>query len=136
MSLSISVSGRSRNNLPRNANARLNAGMRDAVDAGQARGAEIAAANTPRKRPYTFSTVAGVVVGGGDHVTGYFGSDYDVFEFLNEGTRPHPIPNAFGRGITVQHPGTRALKILDEAAPIAAEITKQELRQAFAAVFG
>ena len=25
--------------------------------------------------------------------------------YVHEGTRPHEIPNAFGRGFTVQHPG-------------------------------
>ena len=28
-------------------------------------------------------------------------------DFLEYGTKPHLIPNAFGRGITVMHPGSR-----------------------------
>ena len=136
MSLRIGVSSNKTDRLPRNARARLNAGMRDAVDSGQRRGAEVAAALTPRKRPLTYTTVGGMVIGGDDHVTGVFGSAYEVFEFLNEGTVPHPIPNAFGRGTTVQHPGTEALHMLDDAAEVASEITKAELLQTFAAVFG
>ena len=136
MSLRIGVKVRVTDRLPRNARARLNRGMRDAVDDGQETGVELAVAATPRKRPYTYSTVEGVVVGAGDHVTGYFGSDYEVFEFLNEGTVPHPIPNAFGMGITVQHPGTEALYMLDESAEVAGEVTKAGLVQTFEAVFG
>ena len=136
MGLRIGVKVNKTDRLPRNARARLNAGMRDAVDSGQRRGAEVAAFLTPRKRPLTYTTVGGMVVGGGDHVTGVFGSDYEVFEFLNEGTVPHEIPNAFGRGITVMHPGTEALGMLDDAGEVAGEIVKAELLETFAAVFG
>lgn len=31
------------------------------------------------------------------------------------GARPHPIPNAFGRGITVDHPGNPATRYLHRA---------------------
>lgn len=136
MGLRISVGVNKRDRLPRNARARLNAGMRDAVDSGQRQGAEVAAALTPRKRPLTYTTVGGLVIGGGDHVTGVFGSDYEVFEFLNEGTVAHEIPNAFGRGETVMHPGTEALHMLEDAGEIAADVVKAELLQTFAAVFG
>jgi hypothetical protein len=36
--------------------------------------------------------------------------------YVEYGTRPHAIPNAFGRGITVMHPGTDAQPFLRPAA--------------------
>lgn len=40
----------------------------------------------------------------------------DAPAYVEFGTRPHPIPNAFGLGITVQHPGTEAQPFLRPAA--------------------
>jgi hypothetical protein len=40
----------------------------------------------------------------------------DAPAYVEYGTRPHPIPNAFGLGITVQHPGTDAQPFLRPAA--------------------
>ena len=40
----------------------------------------------------------------------------DAPAYVEFGTRPHDIPNAFGLGITVQHPGTDAQPFLRPAA--------------------
>jgi len=40
----------------------------------------------------------------------------DAPAYVEYGTRPHPIPNAFGWGITVHHPGTEAQPYLRPAA--------------------
>lgn len=40
----------------------------------------------------------------------------DAPAYVEFGTRPHLIPNAFGLGITVQHPGTEAQPFLRPAA--------------------
>jgi hypothetical protein len=40
----------------------------------------------------------------------------DAPAYVEYGTRPHLIPNAFGWGITVRHPGTRAQPFLRPAA--------------------
>lgn len=42
--------------------------------------------------------------------------DEDVPAYVEFGTRPHLIPNAFGLGITVWHPGTEAQPFLRPAA--------------------
>lgn len=42
--------------------------------------------------------------------------DKDVPAYVEYGTRPHRIPNAFGWGITVEHPGTKAQPFLRPAA--------------------
>lgn len=42
--------------------------------------------------------------------------DADVPAYVEYGTRPHEIPNAFGWGITVHHPGTHAQPFLRPAA--------------------
>lgn len=36
--------------------------------------------------------------------------------YVEYGTRPHPIPNAFGHGVTVMHPGTDAQPFMRPAA--------------------
>jgi hypothetical protein len=40
----------------------------------------------------------------------------DAPAYVEYGTRPHPIPNAFGLGFTAQHPGTEAQPFLRPAA--------------------
>jgi hypothetical protein len=40
----------------------------------------------------------------------------DAPVYVEYGTRPHDIPNAFGWGITVRHPGTRAQPFIRPAA--------------------
>lgn len=40
----------------------------------------------------------------------------DAPAYVEFGTRPHDIPNAFGLGITVRHPGTEAQPFLRPAA--------------------
>jgi hypothetical protein len=40
----------------------------------------------------------------------------DAPAYVELGTRPHPIPNAFGLGFTVMHPGTEAQPYLRPAA--------------------
>jgi len=40
----------------------------------------------------------------------------DAPAYVEYGTRPHDIPNAFGLGFTVRHPGTRAQPFLRPAA--------------------
>ena len=40
----------------------------------------------------------------------------EVPAYVEYGTRPHPIQNAFGWGITVMHPGTKAQPFLRPAA--------------------
>lgn len=42
--------------------------------------------------------------------------DKDAPAYVEYGTRPHMIPNAFGLGITVHHPGTEAQPFLRPAA--------------------
>lgn len=54
-------------------------------------------------------------------------------DFLEYGTKPHLIPNAFGRGITVKHPGSRKhvdfiqKKSVDRAIQTIIEITGGKL---------
>jgi len=47
---------------------------------------------------------------------GHVGSTAPQAPALETGGAPHPIPNAFGRGITVEHPGNPAFHFLKRAA--------------------
>ncbi len=137
MGLRVGARSRVTNRIPANAGARIDAGMRDAIADGTRLGRRLTASLTPRRRPYTYSTVESALIGGGAHVSGHFGSDYEVFEFLEKGTRPHPIPGAFGiPGLVVQHPGTDAVGMLDRAGPIAGQAAKEGLGDVFEEVFG
>jgi hypothetical protein len=53
------------------------------------------------------------------------GPTVDYGDFVEQGTAPHLIPNAFGWGITVHHPGTPAEPFLgpafDRVEPVAFE---------------
>lgn len=52
------------------------------------------------------SAKAGPMLGGRTHPLGHL---------IEGGTKPHPIPNAYGSGKTVQHPGTPPRHHLDPA---------------------
>jgi hypothetical protein len=51
-----------------------------------------------------------------DHAAGQLVADADHAAAVEMGARPHDIPNAFGRGFTAQHPGTKAQPYLRPAA--------------------
>lgn len=137
MSIRFNVRTNISDRIPRDAPARINAGMRGAISKSTRFGRRMTSSLTPRRRPYTYKTVKSTLIGGGPHVEGHFGSDYDVFNFLEGGTRRHPIPNAFGiRGLTVNHPGTKPYRMLDRAGPAAGQMAKGELSRVFARVFG
>ncbi len=50
-----------------------------------------------------------------DHGAGRIGAHADHAAAQELGAGPHPIPNAFGRGITVEHPGNQAQPYLRPA---------------------
>lgn len=137
MSIRVGVRSRVSDRIPRNAEARINAGMRQSIVQATRLGRRLTTSLVPRRRPYTYKTVDSDIVGGGSRVSGHFGSDYEVFEFLEKGTRPHPIPGAFGvPGLVVEHPGTKPVGMLERAGPIAGQEAKAGLRGVFVEVFG
>lgn len=137
MALRFGVRANITNNIPRNTDARINASMRDAIADGTRLGRALTQAATPRRTGYTASTVESTLVGGGPLISGHFGSDYEVFEFLEKGTRPHDIPNAFGiPGNVVRHPGTEPVGMMRRAGPIAGQEAKRGLSDVFPGVFG
>lgn len=52
---------------------------------------------------------------GVDHSAGTLFADTDYAAAVELGASPHEIPNAWGRGITVEHPGTKAQPYLRPA---------------------
>ena len=50
-----------------------------------------------------------------DHAAGIIGAHADHAAPVETGSAPHAIPNAWGRGITVQHPGGKAQPYLRPA---------------------
>lgn len=134
--LRIRCSKNVQDRLPRNAQQRANALIRRAVSRGADVGKLVTRVETPKRRPYTFLTVDSAVIGGGAHVEGHFGSDDDVFNILEGGSRPHRIPGAFGIPQGVDHPGTRPYRMLERAGPRAGSVVKAELLAGFPGVFG
>lgn len=142
--LTFRFSKRVTNNIPEDAEAELNAGMYEAIASSTRMGRELTQATTPRRTGYTASTVDSQITGGGSHVTGYFGSDYEVFDYLERGTRAHPIrgnpwlywPGARHPVRMVRHPGTQGQHMLERAGETAGEHAKGELEDVFRRVFG
>lgn len=146
MPLSISVRSRKENRIPADPNSCINAEMRDAIQTATRAGQQIARALTPKRRPHTYTTIEATVVGGGNHVEGHFGSNDEIMRFLEEGTRPHVIeprskqalywPGASHPVRHVDHPGTRALHIIERSGELAGTIAKGELDRVFPGCFG
>lgn len=142
----FNVSGRSTNRIPKNADERVNAGMRDAIVEATRDGKLLTQAITPKRSGATALTVDGVVLGGGAHVEGHFGSDDLIFKFLHDGTKPHEIRPSSKKALSwpgaahpvkrVQHPGTKALNMLEQSGPIAGQVAKIRLADVYAEVFG
>lgn len=146
MPLRVGVRSSVSNNISRDAAARINIAMRDAISDATRAGAGITQVNTPKRTGYTTSTVDAQVTGGDSFVSGSFGSDYEVFEYLEKGTRAHAIRPRFKKALfwpearhpvrEVRHPGTVGQHMLERAGPIAGQIAKDNLGEVFREVFG
>jgi hypothetical protein len=129
------------NNLPQNAGTQIDLAIRDAITDATMVGRVITAANTPRRTGATANSVQANVTG----LTGSFGSDSEIFEYLERGTRPHEIRPRFKKALfwpgarhpvkVVQHPGTVALHTLENAGPLAGQRAKENLDDVFREVF-
>lgn len=144
MGLRVGVRGNATNRIPADHEHRINSGMRDAIADSTRFGRTLTQANTPKRTGRTAGTVGAAILGGGAHVSGHFGSDDEIFGYLERGTRAHIIrgnPWLFWPGARhpvrqVNHPGTRALHTLEEAGEVAGEVAKEQLGDVFAGVFG
>lgn len=134
------------NSLPSNPGVQIDLAMRDAIADATRVGRVITAANTPRRTGATAASVNATVNGGGSSVTGYFGSDSEIFGYLERGTRPHVIRPRFKKALfwpgarhpvkMVRHPGTKALHTLEKSGEIAGSYAKGQLDNVFREVFG
>lgn len=134
------------NNIPANHATQLNLAMRDAIAEATRVGRAITAANTPRRTGRTAESVNSQLTGAGPIVEGHFGSDSEVFEFLERGTRPHIIEPRFKKALfwegarhpvrRVRHPGTAAKHTLENSAQVAGAFAKNRLGETFEEVFG
>ncbi len=120
--------------------------MRDAIADATKSGRLITQANTPKRTGRTAASVDASVAGGGPRATGSFGSDSQIFEYLERGTRAHIIRPRFKKALfwpgarhpvrMVRHPGTVALHTLEHAGEFAGVIAKEKLGGVFREVFG
>lgn len=148
MSLRFNVSTNIRDNIPRDAPARIDAGMRGAIGRSTRflRGVAFEEINKDTGR--TAGTIGSTIIGGGSSVSGHVGSNDDVARYLEFGTRPHVIRprnakalkfNVGGRTVfarSVNHPGTRPYRWLSKSGERGGAYAKAELAGVFARVFG
>lgn len=114
--------------------------MRNAIEEATEIGEQLTQSLTPKRRPYTFSTVRSVVLGAGSRAEGHFGSDDRIFGFLELGTDRHPITPTEKKALwwvgalhpmkRVNHPGTRPYSMLENSANAASGVAKMKLREA------
>lgn len=145
MPFSTRVRANVTNKLPQNPGARIDLAMRNAIAEASRVGRALTVANTPKRTGRTASTVAASISGGGSRVTGVFGSDSQVFEYLERGTRPHIIRPRFKQALfwpgaehpvrVVHHPGTAPQHILERSAQVAGVVAKERLGDVFEEVF-
>lgn len=134
------------NRIPSNHEAQLNLATHEAISFATRFGRVLTAANTPRRTGRTANSVQASIDGAGARVTGRFGSDSDVFGYLEFGTRPHIIRPRFKKALfwptarhpvrSVNHPGTKALHTLENAGEAAGVVAKDRLGEVFEDVFG
>lgn len=134
------------NNIPANHATELNRAILGAIVQATRFGRGVTEANTPQRTGRTARSVKSFVAGGGPIVEGHFGSDYEVFEFLERGTRPHIIEPRFKKALfwpgarhpvrRVRHPGTTAQHTLEHSAQAAGALAKDRLGETFEEVFG
>lgn len=146
MALRLGVGANVTNRIPQDAGARLDAAMRDDISDATRIGRDLTRAAINSRTGRTAASVSASVSGGGNLVTGSFGSDYEVLEYLERGTAPHPItprtaealfwPGAEHPVRSVLHPGTAAQHNLERAAEAAGEVAKEKLAGVFGEVFG
>jgi hypothetical protein len=141
----LSIGARATDNFPQSIGVSLDAAMFNAIAESTRVGRTITAARTPKRTGRTAASVQSQV-SGGSTATGYFGSDSEIFEFLERGTRAHIIRPRFKQALfwptarhpvrEVRHPGTVALHTLERSGEIAGDYAKQQLDGVFREVFG
>lgn len=146
MALRLAVRANVTNRIPQDAGVRLDAAMRDAISDATRIGRDLTRAAINSRTGRTAASVGASVSGGGNSVTGTFGSDSAIFEDLEHGTVPHIItprtaealfwPGAEHPVRLVRHPGTAAQHNLERSAEAAGEVAKEKLAGVFGEVFG
>ena len=148
MSLRFGVRTNIRDSLPRDAPARINAGMRGAIGRSTRFLRGIAFENINKNTGRTAGTIGSTLTGGGSSVSGHVGSNDKVARILEFGSRPHVIRprnakalkfNVGGRTVfarSVNHPGTRPYRWLERSGERGGAYAKAELAGVFARVFG
>lgn len=145
--ISITISGRVADDIPRDAAARLNATMGQAIAVSTGIMRALAIGNIPKRTGRTAGTIEQLTVGiGSAHATGYVGSNDQIAMILELGSSPHIIQPAVKRALWwpglahpvafARHPGTIPYLWLTRAGEFAGEIAKVRLAAAFRAAFG
>lgn len=134
------------NNIPANHEAQLNLSIHEAIAFATRFGRVLTAANTPRRTGRTANSVQASIDGVGSRITGRFGSNSEVFGYLEFGTRPHEIRARFKKALfwptarhpvrSVRHRGTDAQHILERAGEAAGAEAKDRLGKVFEDVSG
>lgn len=146
MPFSTRVRANVTNNIPANHEAQLNLSIHEAIAFSTRFGRALTAANTPRRTGRTANSVQASIDGAGSRVTGKFGSNSEIFGYLEFGTRPHEIHPRFKKALfwptarhpvkSVHHRGTSAQHILEHAGEATGEVAKDRLGEVFEDVFG
>lgn len=101
------------------ADGEIRRGLRQAVGDACSDGAAEARQRAPIRSGKLASSIKGRVVAGGENlVVGFVEAEAPHAVFVEENTRAHDIPNAFGWGITVRHPGTTAQPFMAPSVPV------------------
>lgn len=146
MPFSTRVRANVTNNIPAGHEAQLNLAVHEAIAFATRFGRVLTAANTPRRTGRTANSVQASIDGAASHVTGKFGSNSEIFGYLEFGTRPHEIRPRFKKALfwpTARHPvksvwhtGTDARHTLENAGEAAGEVAKDRLGEVFEDVYG